>query len=133
MKTLNLKGSCLCGGIKFKTYGQHRNVHNCHCIQCTKSHGNYAAYTSVKEHNINFFKKKTLKWYKSSNRAKRGFCKKCGASLFFKVMKSSIIHIAAGTLNRPTKLKATINIFVKNKADYYMLDNRLPKFMRYRK
>ena len=133
MKTLNLKGSCLCGGIKFKTYGQHRNVHNCHCIQCTKSHGNYAAYTSVKEHNINFFKKKTLKWYKSSNRAKRGFCRKCGASLFFKRIGSNNISIAAGMFNGPTKLKTRMNIFVKGKLDYYKLDNRLSKFKRYPK
>ena len=133
MKELSLKGSCLCGSIKFKTHGRHRDVHNCHCVQCTKSHGNYAAYTCIKEHNIVFFKKKTLKWYKSSKRAKRGFCKKCGASLFFKVMKSNIIHISAGTFSRPTRLKTTANIFVKNKADYYILDSQLPKFRRYKK
>ena len=133
MNELNLKGGCLCGSIKFKTYGWHRDVHNCHCLQCTKSHGNYAAYTCIKQHNIVFLKKKTLRWYKSSKRAKRGFCKKCGASLFFKVMKSNIVHISAGIFDRPTRLKTTTNIFVKNKADYYILDNHLPKFQRYKK
>ena len=106
---------------------------DCHCVQCVKTHGNYAAYTHVEEKNIKFLKKRTLKWFKSSKRAKRGFCNKCGASLFFKVIDSGVIHIAAGMFNGPTKLKTIRNIFVKGKLDYYKLDNRLSKFNRYPK
>ena len=133
MKKLSLKASCLCGGIQLRTQGYHRNVQNCHCIQCMKTHGHYAAYTNVEELNVKFLKKKTLKWFRSSKRAKRGFCNKCGASLFFKVTDSNLLHIAAGMFNGPTKLKTTMNIFVKGKSDYYKLDNRLMKFNRYPK
>ena len=52
MKKLSLKASCLCGGIQFKTKGYHRNIQNCHCVQCRKTHGNYASYTYVDEKNI---------------------------------------------------------------------------------
>ena len=133
MKKLSLKASCLCGGIKLRTQGYHRNVQNCHCIQCMKTHGHHAAYTTVEERNVKFFKKRTLKWFRSSTKAKRGFCNKCGASLFFKVIGAKNISIAAGMFNRPVKLKTTMNIFVKGKPDYYKLDNRLPKFNRYPK
>ena len=133
MKKLSLKASCLCGNIQLKTQGCHRDIHNCHCIQCMKTHGHHAAYTAVKLENIKFLKKKTLKWFKSSKRAKRGFCNKCGASMFFKVKESKNIHIAAGMFNKPVKLKTELNIFVKGKLEYYKLDNRLPKFSRYQK
>jgi len=133
MKKLSLKASCLCGGIKLRTQGYHRNVQNCHCIQCMKTHGHHAAYTNVEERNVKFFKKRTLKWFKSSKRAKRGFCNKCGASLFFKIIGAKTISIAAGMFNRPVKLKTTMNIFVKRKSGYYKLDNRIPKFNRYPK
>ena len=133
MKKLTLKASCLCGGIQFRTKGYHRNIQNCHCVQCMKTHGNYAAYTNVEERNIKFLKKRTLKWFKSSKRAKRGFCNKCGASLFFKVIGAKNISIAAGTFNKPVKLKTTMNIFVKGKSDYYKLDSSMPKFNRYPK
>jgi len=133
MKRLSLKASCLCGGIKLKTQGYHRNVQNCHCIQCMKTHGHHAAYTNVEERNVKFLKKKTLKWFKSSRRAKRGFCNKCGASLFFKVIGAKTISIAAGMFNKPIKLKTTMNIFVKGKSDYYKLDGRMLKFNRYPK
>ena len=76
--------SCLCGGIKIKVKGKLRHVINCHCSQCMKTHGNYAAYTSSLEENITFIKKETLKWYNSSKKAKRGFCSICGASMFYK-------------------------------------------------
>ena len=133
MKKLSLKASCLCGGIQLRTQGYHRGVKNCHCIQCMKTHGHYAAYTNVQEQNVRFLKKKTLKWFRSSKRAKRGFCRKCGASLFFKLIGSNNISIAAGMFNGPTKLKTKMNIFVKGKLDYYKLDNHLPKFKRYPK
>jgi len=133
MKKLSLKASCLCGGIKLRTQGYHRNVQNCHCIQCMKTHGHYAAYTNVEEQNVKFLKKRTLKWFKSSKRAQRGFCNKCGASLFFKVIGAKTISIAAGMFNRPVKLKTTMNIFVKGKSDYYKLDSSMLKFNRYPK
>ena len=82
-KKLTSKGSCLCGGVKFKTKGFHRQVSNCHCIQCMKTHGNFAAYTALKDINVKFITKRTLRWFKSSKKAQRGFCKKCGASILF--------------------------------------------------
>ena len=133
MKKLSLKASCLCGGVKLKTQGYHRNVQNCHCIQCMKTHGHHAAYTNVEERNVKFLKNRTLKWFRSSTKAKRGFCNKCGASLFFKIIGAKTISIAAGMFNRPVKLKTTMNIFVKGKLDYYKLDSRMPKFNRYPK
>ena len=75
---------CLCGGIKIKINSKLRYVSNCHCSQCMKTHGNFAAYTSCKENSLSFINKKTLKWFKSSKSAKRGFCNKCGASILFK-------------------------------------------------
>jgi len=123
--------SCLCGGIKLKINGLLRHVSNCHCIQCMKTHGNYSAYTNAKEKDVIFLKRRTLKWFRSSKKAKRGFCKKCGASIFFKFFGNDTISISAGMFNNPTKLKTKMNIFIKGKLDYYKLDKKLPKFNRY--
>ena len=127
----NKIAKCLCGGVKVKLLGKLRNIHNCHCSQCMKTHGNYASYTSALEDEIKFINKKTLKWYKSSKIAKRGFCSKCGASIFYKRLKSKGISISAGMIENPTRLKTKINIFTKGKMDYYKLDKKIPKFNRY--
>ncbi len=133
-KIVNSKiAKCLCGGIKIKISGKLRNVINCHCSQCMKTHGNFAAYTNCSEESITFVNKKTLKWYNSSSFAKRGFCSRCGASVFYKIKKSSYISIAAGMFSNPTKLKTQSNIFTKKKLDFYKLDLRLPKFNKHYK
>ena len=131
MKKFKSKGKCLCGGIRFSTKGFHREVSNCHCIQCMKTHGNFAAYTRVNDNCLNFLNKKTLKWFKSSNKAKRGFCSRCGASIFFKVNKSKTISISAGMFDKSLKVKSNKNIFVKKRLKYYKLDQSIPKFNRY--
>ena len=122
--------SCLCGGIKIKVKGKLRHVINCHCSQCMKTHGNYAAYTACPKENITYIKKRTLKWYVSSKIAKRGFCVTCGGSMFYKLLNSNNISIAAGMFNNSTKLKTYSNIFTKGKLDYYKLDSRISKFYR---
>ena len=40
-------GSCLCGGVRFKTTGKLRDVVACHCSQCRKQTGLYYAATSA--------------------------------------------------------------------------------------
>ena len=132
-KNSSKTASCLCGGIKIKVKEKLRYVSNCHCSQCMKTHGNFAAYTACPEENITFINKKTLKWFKSSNIAKRGFCSTCGASIFYKRIKSDNISIAAGVFENPTKLKTVSNIFTKGKLDYYKLDSKLRKFNKYSK
>jgi len=95
-----------------------------------KTHGNFAAYTNLKDLNVKFLTKRTLGWFKSSKKAQRGFCKKCGASIFFKMNKSDNISISAGVFDKSLKVKTTRNIFIKNRLKYYKLDNSIPKFKR---
>ena len=130
-KNRSLSASCLCKGIVMTINGVFRPVVNCHCIQCTKTHGNYAAYTSVLEENISYKSKSTLKWFVSSAKAKRGFCKKCGASVFFKRLGSRAISISAGLFKNPTKLETSSHIYTHNKRDYYKISDSLPKFKKY--
>ena len=130
-KIRSLSASCLCKGVNMTIRGEFRPVINCHCIQCTKTHGNYAAYTSVLEENIVFESKKTLKWFNSSTKARRGFCNNCGASIFFKRSGSKSVSISAGLFKRPTKLKTISHIYIQNKRDYYNISDNLPKFKKY--
>ena len=130
-KIRTLNASCLCKGIDIKIKGEFRSIINCHCIQCAKTHGNYAAYTSVLEENIIYKSKNTLKWFISSTKAKRGFCKTCGSSIFFKRFGSKAIHISAGLFKNPTKLKTASHIFTANMRDYYKISDNLPKYKKY--
>ena len=71
-----------------------------------------------------------LKWYDSSDFAKRGFCKDCGSALFWDGGDDKI-YISIGSLDQPTGLQLASHIFVDEKADYYEIEDELPKFAGY--
>ena len=72
-----------------------------------------------------------LKWFRSSDKARRGFCQECGASLFYERIGEKNISIAAGMLDSTAGLKTISHIFMNDKPDYYVIDDKLPKYEGY--
>ena len=122
------QGHCLCGAVSFKIIGKLRPVVNCHCGQCLHTHGHYAAYTAVEKNKIKFVNDAGLKWFRSSNEARRGFCQECGASLFWERLGASTISVAAGMLDLAQGVKTTGHIYCSDKPAYYEIVDDLPKF-----
>ena len=120
-----LAGGCLCGAVSFEIRGPVRNVVNCHCSQCRRSHGHYAAYAAVKGSDLAMIEESGLAWYESSEKARRGFCGRCGASLFWAPRDLDYWAVAAGALDPPTGLETVAHIFVGDKGDYYTIDDGL--------
>ncbi|HYM47345.1 MAG TPA: GFA family protein [Burkholderiaceae bacterium] len=115
-------GGCLCGAVRFELTGALRGVVLCHCAMCRKTHGHIGAYTNVPKAALHLTEARGLKWYSSSNVARRGFCSECGASLFWERPAGDLISIAAGTLDPPTGLTTTLQIFTDSAGDYYSID-----------
>jgi hypothetical protein len=120
-------GACLCGGVRYTIRGALRDVIACHCTQCRKTSGHYAAMTSAPIANVAFDRAASLTWYKSSDTAERGFCRVCGSNLFWKLFADDQISICAGTLDLPTGITISEHIFVGHKSDYYALTDGLPQ------
>ena len=118
-------GGCLCGAVRFELRGPLRPVVACHCRQCQQSHGNYAAYTRLPRAGLSFTADRGLTWFASSEKARRGFCGTCGASLFWDSLGSDEISVAAGCIDPPSGLKTVRHIFVESKGDYYELTDGL--------
>ena len=121
-------GQCLCGSVAFNILNELRGVIFCHCGQCLKTHGHFSAYTEAYENDIEWRETSSLSWYQSSTNAKRGFCKKCGASLFYKSDESDQISISAGCLEKHTNLIPSSHIYVTDASDYYEITDNLPTF-----
>ena len=77
-----LTGGCLCGAVRYLLGGAPSTVVVCHCGQCRKTHGDRAGYTIAKKEDLTLTEERGLKWFRSSEGARRGFCQECGASLF---------------------------------------------------
>jgi hypothetical protein len=120
-------GGCLCGGVRYRISGALRGVIACHCSQCRRTSGHYAAMTSAPSANVAMTSSGSLVWYRSSDTAERGFCSRCGGNLFWRQAGRDAISITAGTLDTPTNLSVEEHIFVADKSDYYTIDDGAPR------
>jgi hypothetical protein len=111
-------GSCLCGAVSYRVHGPLRDVVNCHCGQCRRFHGHFAAYTAALRSEVKVRDdSRQLRWYSSSQKARRGFCARCGSSLFWDEHRSDLLRIAAGTLDLPTGLRTIAHIYTADQGD----------------
>ncbi|HEX4584755.1 MAG TPA: GFA family protein [Burkholderiaceae bacterium] len=140
-------GGCLCGAVRYRLTGPLADVIACHCTQCRRHTGHYAAHTSVPLESFQLERDSALAWYRSSREAERGFCRVCGSTLFWRMAaeaRASInegnldspptdlpiaehIYCTAGTLDGPTSVSITEHIFCKYKGDYYEIGDSKPQ------
>jgi hypothetical protein len=130
-QTTKASGACLCGSVTYEVSGPLSDVLYCHCAQCRKTSGHYCAATSCKREHLDITVSEGLRWYQSSDEAKRGFCNQCGSSLFWDYRDAPSISIFPGSLDLPTGLKADAHIFVADASDYYSIDDGLPQHADY--
>jgi hypothetical protein len=117
-KPKNLTGGCLCGGVRYEITGPCRDVINCHCQNCRRTHGHIGAYTSARQSDLKLIERQTLQWYHDrSPDTWRGFCNQCGASLFWDARDGrGKMAIAAGSLDAGDNLQ------------YYEINDGLPQY-----
>ncbi len=123
-------GGCLCGAVRYEVRGSLRPVVNCHCAQCRRTSGHFVAATAARREDLTLVESGGLRWYESSETARRGFCRTCGASLFWEAVSGGRISIMAGTLDPPTGLETVAHIFVEDAGDYYEISDGLPRHPR---
>jgi len=122
-----LKGSCLCGAVQFEISGELHPPDACHCRQCRKQSGHFWVSTDIERTNIQITGAEHITWYASSEKVRRGFCKTCGASLFWDPIAKNKIAVAMGAFDTPTATHVAMHIFTAEKGDYYDIDDGLPK------
>ena len=123
-----LTGHCLCGGVSYTINGPISHVDACHCKMCQRWSGGPFIGVDLREDCVSFDSDATLSWYESSDWAKRGFCSKCGSSLFYRLKDpTDFWAIAIGSLDQ--QLDGTIGqeIFIDEKPPIYALAGDRPR------
>ena len=114
------KGRCLCGGVSYTVDGPLRDVIVCHCDECRRSSGGQWHASAAWRDTVEIEDTQGhLAWYQSGPKSRRGFCRECGASLFFDHDERDYLVINAGNLEKPTGLKLARHIFTGEAGDYY--------------
>ncbi len=121
-------GGCLCGAVRYEVTGPLRDIVNCHCTMCQRLHGNFGPHSKARKINITITRSRGLAWYKTSDVARRGFCRECGSGLFWEPFELDATGIIAGSVDSPTGLKTIGHIFVAEKSDFYEIADDLPQY-----
>lgn len=95
---------------------------------CQKLHGGAGPHSKAAKKDIVLTKDTGLSWYRSSDIARRGYCRDCGSSLFWDPFDQEATGILAGALDDSSGLKVIGHIFVAEKAPYYEIFDELPRY-----
>jgi hypothetical protein len=99
----------------------------CHCSQCRKHSGHFFVSTDVPRAALTVHGEEHVTWFQSSEKVRRGFCSRCGSSLFWDPTHKDWLGIAMGAFDTPTNTTMAIHIHVADKGDYYEIADGLPQ------
>jgi hypothetical protein len=69
----------------------------------------------------------TLRWFASSADAKRGFCERCGSTVFFTSTRwPGEIHIARAAIPGDIDRQPQVHVFWDSHVDWASVDDKLP-------
>lgn len=135
-----VRGSCLCGGVKFEIAGPLAKPLNCHCVQCRKQHG--AAFRSRARVRIADFKwlqgEELVKYYESSPGFRRGFRGNCGSPIVNRVGPNyrrladnpgaiAEFGVPLGILDDDPGVRPAEHVFVSERAFWFEIADGLPQ------
>lgn len=128
-----LKGSCLCGTVRFEITGKIGPVGQCHCSKCRKvsgTDGNAVFYTGAA----------SFRWLSGEGEIKRfevpngngwqsTFCNRCGSPTPHTDNAGKIYFVPAGLLDDDPGFRGyAAHIFVASKAPWVCITDAAPQF-----
>lgn len=122
---VKMEGHCLCGDIKITVEQMSPKVGACHCQMCRRWGG--GPFMSARcGTNVTFYHKENMGVYQSSAWAERGFCKKCGTHLFYRLIQDKQYFMPVGLFNEESgdnKITFNHQVFIDEKPEYYAFKN----------
>ena len=119
-----LTGTCLCGAVSINVRGElEHQPEACHCTQCRKHSGSFFTGVNVRKSHLEIGGEESVGWYTSSEKVDRGFCTRCGSTLFWKPNLDGYewISVAMGVFDDSTETHLAKHTFVSEKGTYYEL------------
>ncbi|MHB1098982.1 MAG: GFA family protein [Burkholderiales bacterium] len=135
MSQITLKGSCLCGSVRYEASGDPQRFYHCHCQRCRKATGTgHASNIMMTGAKLIFTQGEgLLKHYRvpEALRFSRQFCSNCGAAVARNVPEIEAVVIPAGSLDEEPHIKPQARIFWDSRADWSCGGDDLPRHGKY--
>lgn len=119
---LRMSGQCLCGTVRFSARPD-TTMHACHCSLCRRFSGGVFLVADCGQTVAIEEGENSLTWYSSSDWAERGFCARCGASLFWRGKADGRIFASIQSFEDPEDFQFRTEIFIDSKPANYAFAN----------
>ena len=129
-----IRGSCLCGAVRYAISTPLEEMHHCHCSRCRKAHGAaFSTFARVEEKDLELLSgKDKVRDFQSSAPVKRSFCADCGSQLFFRFAPlPEAAWVAVGTFDDDPDVRPQGHIFATSKAPWHDITDSLPQYEGY--
>ena len=128
-----IRGSCLCGGVRYELAGGVELINHCHCSMCRKVNG--SAFGTFLHAGSKHFRwtagADLVASYNSSPGNARSFCRICGASMPVVEAADEHVIIPAGSLDDDPGVRPIVHIFTGSKAAWFEITDGLPQFEKF--
>jgi hypothetical protein len=127
-----IKGSCLCGGIRFEIDAV-RSLTHCHCENCRKLSGAaFASYVHVDPDKFRLLcGEDMIQQFESAPGSFRGFCRVCGSIAPGKAPYLTTVSIPAGLLDDDPGVRPKLHVFAGFKAPWWEITDGLPQHQKW--
>lgn len=120
------KGRCVCGAVRVAAAGASRHVAACHCGTCRRWGGGPLMAVDCGTE-VGFEGEEHIAVYESSAWAERGFCRRCGSHLFYRLKAERRYFVPVGLFDDLEQPVFDEEVFVEEKPSFYAFANRTEK------
>jgi len=127
---VTLKGSCLCGAVRYEIDRLDTPIGFCHCTTCRKAHAAPSAPTArvMREHFHLIAGRDKLSAFESSPGRMRRFCSMCGTHIVAERSDQPHVVLRVATLDDDPDVKPIVHIWTSHDVPWLAEDERLPRF-----
>ena len=124
-----LTGGCLCGAVRYEALGPISDPSNCHCTLCRRASGApFVAWFTVLRPSFRLLRGEPST-FRSSSKARRGFCGRCGTPLTFAL--DAVPHrvdVTIASLDEPNAVVPADHTYTSTQIAWVELADGLPRY-----
>jgi len=123
-----LTGGCLCGAMRYLITARPLSVAYCHCRMCQRASGSPVVNWATLPLTAFRVTGGQLTFNRSSAKAERGFCARCGSQMTFQFTEGpNEIDVTVATLDDPATLPPQYHIWTSSQQPWLLLGDTLPR------
>jgi hypothetical protein len=127
---MSLRGSCLCGVVRYEIDRLDMPIGHCHCTTCRKAHASAFATTAgvMRVHFRWIAGEDKLRSYESSPGKLRRFCSECGTHLVADRLGQPNVILRVATLDDDPGDRPTMHIWTSHASPWLTDEGEVPRY-----